>query len=69
MKILLRHYGSLSDDGSRKEVVELASVPALGDEIHWPERILKVLKVMWFPEDKKTNPHGHVACLNVAEVR
>ena len=62
MKILLRHLGGF-DDGSRKEEVELAGVPRRDDEIHWPDRILRVIKVMWFPSEG--NPHEHAACLYV----
>lgn len=64
MKILLRHLGGM-EDGTRKEYVELVGVPSEGDEIHWAERILKVLKVMWFPGP---NEFGPVACLYVQEL-
>lgn len=63
MKILLRHAM-----GDQKETVELAGVPRKGDEIHWADRILKVvLEPKWFPLYTADNPHGHVACLYVEE--
>ena len=65
MKILLRHYGSLGDNGSRKEYVDLPGVPVAGDEIHWAERIVLIDKVIWFPGP---NEHGPLACLNVREI-
>ena len=57
MKVLLRHVPS-----TEKEYVELAGVPQAGEEIHWPERILKVHSVKWFP----LSDDGPVACLYVS---
>lgn len=60
MKVLLRHAAS-----DKKETIELAAMPKAGDEIHWPDHILKVvLEPKWFPLDD-TNPHGHAGCLYV----
>lgn len=65
MKILLRHLASgIDGDGTRKETVELATVPHEGEEIHWPERILRVYKTIHFPDVKEGD---HVACLYVTE--
>lgn len=64
MRILLRHYGGMHA-GEKKEYVLLHSVPAVGDEIHWPNRILRVTKVIWFANVEV----GHAqVCLNVIEV-
>lgn len=66
MKVLLRHVW----DNTKKETVELAGMPAKGDEIHWPDRILRVeLPPKWFPMTPTAdNIHGHAACLYVQEI-
>lgn len=65
MKVLLRHMDRF-DVGEQKETVELAAIPRRGDEIHWVNRIVKVvLEPKWFPLNDPDNPHGHVACLYV----
>lgn len=57
MKVLLRHVPS-----TEKEYVDLAGVPRVDDEIHWPNRILRVHSVKWFP----LSEDGAVACLYVS---
>lgn len=64
MKILLRHLGG-KDDGTRKEYVDLEQIPHANEEIHWENRILRVIKTMHFPGPKL----GPVACCYVEELR
>lgn len=66
MKVLLRHVPSTGT-----EYVDLAGIPQVDDEIHWPDRILRVHSVKWFPLPGGTPLVGDdspVACLYVSNL-